>query len=357
MHSFKLLFIIAIPSFKRTQPFSVESERSIGWWAAISTPVSSPELSSCHTLFTFPSWYQCQAQIHKHSSICPVSHVIMALQSQVGVSLRQTLLPAELANKQLAYFDALPFSPFFLGIVFMKKIPDDDWVFEHHFQVHQSPRMKVFALGLDENQKAERAADDMKDTKIPIDSVTSGVPLQSPAIVLAKAPKRRFNGFTCGSESLLFQLLQPCLFQSSPGSSAPAASFFSVLQSLKSPTIASVIKPSFVSSGRSSVRECSATNFCPNNKNSTEWHWRNSHRALISDPISYQISLFQGWSAATSPKWWPYQTENCWRHSISGRARQTVCPVRFLIFFRGVQWWRQSFFAIRQWGRELGLEL
>ncbi|CAL2031007.1 unnamed protein product [Caenorhabditis brenneri] len=62
--------------------------------------------------------------------------------------------------------------------------------------------MKVFALGLDENQKAERAAqDDMKDTKIPIDSVTSGVPLQaSPGgtIVLAKAPRRKFSGFTCG---------------------------------------------------------------------------------------------------------------------------------------------------------------
>ena len=63
--------------------------------------------------------------------------------------------------------------------------------------------MKVFALGLDENQKAEQRADEaMKDTKIPIDSVTSGVPLQpSSAIVLAKAPRRKFSGFTCGSES------------------------------------------------------------------------------------------------------------------------------------------------------------
>ncbi|ULU04119.1 hypothetical protein L3Y34_017128 [Caenorhabditis briggsae] len=61
--------------------------------------------------------------------------------------------------------------------------------------------MKVFALGLDENQKAEQRADEMKnDTKIPIDSVSSGVPLQttSPAIVLAKAPRRHFTGFTCG---------------------------------------------------------------------------------------------------------------------------------------------------------------
>ncbi|CCD70530.1 Prion-like-(Q/N-rich) domain-bearing protein 25 [Caenorhabditis elegans] len=67
-------------------------------------------------------------------------------------------------------------------------------------KVHQTPRMKVFALGLDENQKADRAADDIKESKIPIDSVTSGVPLQStsPTIVLAKSPRRKFSGFTCG---------------------------------------------------------------------------------------------------------------------------------------------------------------
>uniref|UniRef100_A0A1I7UDL8 General secretion pathway protein GspM n=1 Tax=Caenorhabditis tropicalis TaxID=1561998 RepID=A0A1I7UDL8_9PELO len=57
--------------------------------------------------------------------------------------------------------------------------------------------MKVFALGLDENQKAEQRENDLKDTKIPIDSVSSGVPLQTP-IVLAKAPRRHFTGFTCG---------------------------------------------------------------------------------------------------------------------------------------------------------------
>uniref|UniRef100_A0A8R1E667 Uncharacterized protein n=1 Tax=Caenorhabditis japonica TaxID=281687 RepID=A0A8R1E667_CAEJA len=64
--------------------------------------------------------------------------------------------------------------------------------------VHQSPRMKVFALGLDENQKADRAAEDVKESKIPIESVAASVPHQSPAIFLAKPPKRPFHGFTCG---------------------------------------------------------------------------------------------------------------------------------------------------------------
>uniref|UniRef100_A0A8R1HPC0 Uncharacterized protein n=2 Tax=Caenorhabditis japonica TaxID=281687 RepID=A0A8R1HPC0_CAEJA len=58
--------------------------------------------------------------------------------------------------------------------------------------------MKVFALGLDENQKADRAAEDVKESKIPIESVAASVPHQSPAIFLAKPPKRPFHGFTCG---------------------------------------------------------------------------------------------------------------------------------------------------------------
>ncbi|CAB3404773.1 unnamed protein product [Caenorhabditis bovis] len=58
--------------------------------------------------------------------------------------------------------------------------------------------MKVFALGLDENQKAEKAlADEKKESVIPIETVASNVQPQQPQVVLAKSPKRRI-GFTCG---------------------------------------------------------------------------------------------------------------------------------------------------------------
>ncbi|CAI5441569.1 unnamed protein product [Caenorhabditis angaria] len=64
--------------------------------------------------------------------------------------------------------------------------------------VHQ-PRMKVFALGLDENQKAAAAEEKQAaalETKIPIDSPIPPQQ-QTPAIVIAKRPKV-VAGFGCG---------------------------------------------------------------------------------------------------------------------------------------------------------------